>query len=230
MPGAVEEMLRYVTPVMHCSHGDRRRWIDAIGNQKIKEGDKVVFWHISANRDEDDLRESRHASTSVGIAQSTHIAFGGGGPHFCLERIWLASEIMVMFDRLLDRLPRHPPRRRGAATAVEFSSTARSTSRSACASAPVGGTPSSRGLLSRQPSRPRGAISTRPSQLPAEADQRGIPLGVKRSDVARLRGRLPVSTIMFNPRSSSCATPYSVREDGAPSWEKETALARSRDA
>ena len=50
LPGAVEEMLRYVTPVMHfrrTATGDME-----LHGQEIKEGDKVVFWHTSANRDE----------------------------------------------------------------------------------------------------------------------------------------------------------------------------------
>ena len=54
LPSAVEEMLRFVTPVMHFR---RQATADlVIGDQKIAEGDKVVFWHISANRDEIGLR------------------------------------------------------------------------------------------------------------------------------------------------------------------------------
>ena len=50
LPSAVEEMLRYVSPVMHFR---RQATSDVlIGDQKVAEGDKVVFWHISANRDE----------------------------------------------------------------------------------------------------------------------------------------------------------------------------------
>ena len=101
LPSAIEEMLRFVSPVMHF----RRQAVAdvVIGEQKIPEGDKVLFWHISANRD-----ESVFANPDVfDIARSpnNHMAFGGGGPHFCLGANLARMEIRVMFDRLLDRLP-----------------------------------------------------------------------------------------------------------------------------
>jgi cholest-4-en-3-one 26-monooxygenase len=101
MPTAVEEMLRYVTPVMSF-----RRTAAAdteLGGQAIKEGDKVIFWHVSANRDEA-VFEAPDAF-DVGRDPNPHMAFGGGGPHFCLGANLARMEITVMFDRLLDRLP-----------------------------------------------------------------------------------------------------------------------------
>ena len=101
LPGAVEEMLRYVTPVMHF-----RRTADGrhrARGQQIKEGDKVVFWHTSANRDEEAFD---HPDTfDITRSPNNHIAFGGGGPHFCLGANLARMEIMVMFDRLLERIP-----------------------------------------------------------------------------------------------------------------------------
>ncbi len=101
LPTAVEEMLRYVTPVMHFR---RTATQDCrLGDQEIQEGDKVVFWHISGNRDEavfDDVD-----AFDVGRDPNPHIAFGGGGPHFCLGANLARMEITVMFDRLLERLP-----------------------------------------------------------------------------------------------------------------------------
>jgi cholest-4-en-3-one 26-monooxygenase len=101
LPGAVEEMLRYVTPVMHF-----RRTAAAgteLGGQKMEEGDKVVFWHTSANRD--DSVFANPDAFDITRTPNNHIAFGGGGPHFCLGANLARMEIMVMFDRLLDRIP-----------------------------------------------------------------------------------------------------------------------------
>jgi cholest-4-en-3-one 26-monooxygenase len=101
LPGAVEEMLRYVTPVMHF-----RRTVVAdteLGGQQLKEGDKIVFWHISANRDESVF--TNPDAFDVARTPNNHIAFGGGGPHFCLGANLARMEIMVMFDRLLERIP-----------------------------------------------------------------------------------------------------------------------------
>ena len=101
LPGAVEEMLRYVTPVMHfrrTATGDME-----LHDQEIKEGDKVVFWHTSANRDESAFENPD--TFDITRSPNNHIAFGGGGPHFCLGANLARMEIMVMFDRLLDRMP-----------------------------------------------------------------------------------------------------------------------------
>jgi cholest-4-en-3-one 26-monooxygenase len=101
LPSAVEEMLRFVTPVMHfrrTATGDTE-----LHGQEIKEGDKVVFWHISGNRDESVFENPD--SFDITRSPNNHIAFGGGGPHFCLGANLARMEIMVMFDRLLDRIP-----------------------------------------------------------------------------------------------------------------------------
>jgi cholest-4-en-3-one 26-monooxygenase len=101
LSGAVEEMLRYVTPVMHFR---RTATMDLeLGGQKLQEGDKVVFWHISANRDEDVFANAD--TFDITRSPNNHMAFGGGGPHFCLGANLARMEIMVMFDRLLDRIP-----------------------------------------------------------------------------------------------------------------------------
>ncbi len=101
LPSAVEEMLRFVTPVMHFR---RTATQDCrLGDQDIAAGDKVVFWHISANRD--DTVFDAPDVFDVGRRSNPHIAFGGGGPHFCLGANLARMEIKVMFDRLLERIP-----------------------------------------------------------------------------------------------------------------------------
>ena len=94
-------MLRYVTPGdVLPTHGGNRH---LLGDQEIREGDKVVFWHVSANRDETVFDDPD--TFDIGRDPNPHMAFGGGGPHFCLGANLARMEIKVMFDRLLDRLP-----------------------------------------------------------------------------------------------------------------------------
>jgi cytochrome P450 len=100
-PTAVEEIVRWATPVIHF-----RRTATAdteIGGVKIGEGQKVVMWYNAANRDttafEDPFR------FDVSRDPNEHVGFGGGGPHFCLGANLARREIAVMFDELLHRLP-----------------------------------------------------------------------------------------------------------------------------
>ena len=101
LPSAVEEMLRFVTPVMHFRRTANTDVV--LHEQKISEGDKVIFWHISANRDESVFTDPN--AFDITRTPNNHVAFGGGGPHFCLGANLARMEIRVMYDRLLDRLP-----------------------------------------------------------------------------------------------------------------------------
>ena len=97
---AVEEMLRWVTPVIHF-----RRTATAdteIRGQQIREGDKVVMWYPAANRDEDVFP---HPDVfDVRRKPNDHLAFGKG-QHFCLGA-WLARlELRIVFEELLRRMP-----------------------------------------------------------------------------------------------------------------------------
>jgi cholest-4-en-3-one 26-monooxygenase len=99
LPVAVEEMLRYVTPVMNFR---RQATTDTVvGDQQIRADDKVVFFHISANRDETVFASPQ--DFDITRDPNPHIAFGGGGPHFCLGANLARLEIRVMFGHLLDR-------------------------------------------------------------------------------------------------------------------------------
>jgi cholest-4-en-3-one 26-monooxygenase len=101
LPGAVEEMLRFVTPVMNFR---RTAMCDTeLSGTSIRQGDKVVFYHASGNRDEE-IFENPDVF-EIGRDPNPHIAFGGGGPHFCLGANLARMEIRVMFEHLLDRLP-----------------------------------------------------------------------------------------------------------------------------
>ncbi|MEX0664393.1 MAG: cytochrome P450 [Acidimicrobiia bacterium] len=99
---AVEGIIRWSTPVIHF-----RRTCAAInveiGGQAIKEGEKVVLWYNSANRDEEVFDDPY--AFNVRRDPNEHLGFGGGGPHFCLGAHLARREIRVMFDELLHRLP-----------------------------------------------------------------------------------------------------------------------------
>jgi len=101
LPGAVEEMLRYVTPVMNFRRQTTQEFV--LGDQKIEADSKVVFFHISANRDEKAFTNPQ--TFDITRNPNPHMAFGAGGPHFCLGANLARMEIRVMFEHLLDRMP-----------------------------------------------------------------------------------------------------------------------------
>ena len=105
VPHAVDEMLRWGTPVMHFRRTAQRD--TEIRGQRIAEGDKVVIWYISANRDEDMFDDPYRFD--IGRTPNEHVAFGGGGPHFCLGANLARLEIRVMFEELLRRIPDMEP-------------------------------------------------------------------------------------------------------------------------
>jgi len=101
IPGAVEEMLRYGTPVMQFR---RTATVDTeINGFPVKDGDKVVIWYASANRDEAVFADP--SRFDVRRSPNPHVAFGGGGPHFCLGANLARLEIRVMFEELVRTLP-----------------------------------------------------------------------------------------------------------------------------
>jgi cytochrome P450 len=98
---AVEEMLRWVSPVIYMR---RRATRDVeLRGEQIKEGDKVVMYYGSANRDDGAFAEA--GTFDVGRTPNDHIAFGGGGPHFCLGAHIARVEIQAILSEVLRRLP-----------------------------------------------------------------------------------------------------------------------------
>jgi cytochrome P450 len=101
LPSAVEEMLRYISPVVYQRRTATRDTV--LHGQPISAGDKVVMYYASANRDEDVFE--RADEFDVQRAPNEHVAFGGGGPHFCLGAHIARLEIRSLFQQLLQRLP-----------------------------------------------------------------------------------------------------------------------------
>ena len=100
IPWAVEEFLRYASPVYHFRRTATRD-VEVRGTT-IKEGDKVVTWFASGNRDEAVFPDPY--VFDVTRKPNEHMAFGRGGPHMCLGNSLARLEITIMFEDLLSRV------------------------------------------------------------------------------------------------------------------------------
>jgi cytochrome P450 len=98
---AVEEIVRWASPVIHFRRTATRD--TELGGQAIAEGQKIVLWYNSANRDED-VFESPHRF-DVTRTPNEHVGFGGPGAHYCLGANLAKREIKVIFRELFERLP-----------------------------------------------------------------------------------------------------------------------------
>ncbi len=101
IPTAVEEIIRWVSPANMLRRTAVRDTV--LGGQRIAEGDKIVLFYSSANRDEDVF--DNPFAFDIGRDPNTHVGFGGGGPHFCLGRHLAALELRVLFETIAERMP-----------------------------------------------------------------------------------------------------------------------------
>jgi cytochrome P450 len=99
--GAIEEMVRYVSPIMQFRRTVTQDY--ELRGVHLKRGDKVVLFYGSANRDEDVF--DRPDTFDITRKPNPHVGFGGPGPHFCLGANLARQEIKIMFRELLTRLP-----------------------------------------------------------------------------------------------------------------------------
>jgi cholest-4-en-3-one 26-monooxygenase len=100
IPSVVEESLRMFPAFAHFRRTATRE--TSLGGQTIREGEKVVMWYVSSNRD-----ESRYSDPDRFDATRNpeHQAFGAGGRHFCLGTALARLELTTLFEETLARFP-----------------------------------------------------------------------------------------------------------------------------
>jgi cholest-4-en-3-one 26-monooxygenase len=96
-----EEILRWASPVMYLRRNVTRD--TELRGQALRTGDKVSLWYVSANRDEEVFADPFRFD--IARQPNEHVAFGGGGPHFCLGASLARMEIRVLFEELARRVP-----------------------------------------------------------------------------------------------------------------------------
>lgn len=101
LPGAVEEIVRYATPVTWMRRNVTRDF--EVSGHAFRAGDRVVLYYNSANRDEAVFDQPQEFD--ITRSPNPHVGFGGPGPHFCLGAHLARREITVMLRELFTRLP-----------------------------------------------------------------------------------------------------------------------------
>jgi cholest-4-en-3-one 26-monooxygenase len=108
---AADEIIRWASPVMTFQ---RTATADVVlAGQPIRAGERVAMFYAAANRDADLIDEPDRFD--VRRQTDEHLAFGGGGPHFCLGANLARAEVRIMFETIAERMPSiapaGPPRR-----------------------------------------------------------------------------------------------------------------------
>ncbi len=98
---AVDEVVRWASPVIWMRRTVTRDTV--LAGEQLHEGDKVLLFYNSANRDEDAFSDP--GRFDVTRDPNPHLGFGAAGPHFCLGAHLARREIDVMYKELFDRLP-----------------------------------------------------------------------------------------------------------------------------
>jgi cholest-4-en-3-one 26-monooxygenase len=100
IPGAVEECLRMYPAFAHFRRTAMKD--TEIAGQEIKDGEKVVMWYVSSNRDETKYEDPDRFDV---LRDPEHQAFGAGGRHFCLGAALARLELKILFEETLKRFP-----------------------------------------------------------------------------------------------------------------------------
>ena len=101
IPSAVEESLRMFPAFAHFR---RTATCDTeLAGQKIREGEKVVMWYVSSNRDETVYEDPHRFDVT---RNPEHQAFGAGGRHFCLGTALARLELRILIEETLRRFPK----------------------------------------------------------------------------------------------------------------------------
>jgi cytochrome P450 len=104
IPGAVEESLRMFPAFAHFRRTATKD--TELAGQQIKEGDKVVMWYTSSNRDETRFEDPDRFDV---LRNPDHQAFGAGGRHFCLGTALARLELKILLEETLARYPEIAP-------------------------------------------------------------------------------------------------------------------------
>lgn len=102
LPNAIEEMLRWVTPVRNMNRTATRD-VD-LGGQRVLEGDRLLLLYQAANRDPAVFDDPYRFDITRAEARD-HVAFGANGRHYCLGAQLARLELRVLFEEVLDRWP-----------------------------------------------------------------------------------------------------------------------------
>jgi len=101
LPSAIEEMLRWVTPIQNMNRTATRDV--TLGDQKIHAGDRMLLLYLSGNRDERVFDDPDRFD--IRRQPNQHMAFGGYGRHHCLGAQLARLELRVLFEELLEHFP-----------------------------------------------------------------------------------------------------------------------------
>ena len=99
MKGATEEIIRWSSPVAYFKRIVAQD--TELSGVPLAAGERITLWYPSANRDERFFEDP--FTFDVRRKKNEHVAFGGGGPHFCLGAHLARREIMILFEELLAR-------------------------------------------------------------------------------------------------------------------------------
>jgi cholest-4-en-3-one 26-monooxygenase len=100
IPSAVEEILRFVTPVTYFARTATQNVL--LSGKEIRAGETIAMWFTSGNRDEAMFPDPHRLD--VGRMPNRQLAFGAGGAHFCLGAALARLELRVMLELLLQRV------------------------------------------------------------------------------------------------------------------------------
>ena len=101
LPGAVEEIVRYASPVIFMRRSVTRDC--TLNGHEFREGDRAVLFYWAANRDESVFTDP--GKFDITRSPNPHVGFGAAGPHFCLGAHLARREITVMLRELMSRVP-----------------------------------------------------------------------------------------------------------------------------
>jgi methyl-branched lipid omega-hydroxylase len=101
LPGAVEEIVRYASPVIFMRRSVTRDC--TLNGHDYREGDKAVLFYWAANRDDSVFADP--GRFDITRSPNPHVGFGAAGPHFCLGAHLARREITAMLRELLTRVP-----------------------------------------------------------------------------------------------------------------------------